>query len=479
DVATLAQEAGCPQAQAHVATEDFQRSLSACRAAAQVDYAGVARLKFPMLRVLFDWISARQGGHWTQFLAYRQAAGETFERHCLFLALRAHFAARHPAAPDWRQWPEGYRSPQGAGTREFAQAQATEVTFQAWLQYVADRQLQQAARAAAPLEVGLYRDLAVGADSSGAETWSNQRAVVRGAEVGAPPDIYNPQGQDWGLPPFNPLELKREAYRSFIELLRANMRHAGGLRIDHVMALQHLYWIPQGATPGQGAYVRYPLEDLIGVLALESHRNRCLVVGEDLGTVPAGFRERMSAAAILSYRVLAFEKDAEGFVPPERYPHLSLAVAGSHDLPTLRGWWRASDLDLKEELDLFPTPQLQREARQDRDADRRGVLEAFGQDARHEPLQPQEFVEAAHEYLAATASALVMVQIDDITGEETPVNVPTTSDQYPNWRRRLSLTLEQLQQHPGLQHLARRLKAVRGGQDNGGRCTDTHSAPGP
>src|SRR6202044_3969825 len=141
-----------------------------------------------------------------------------------------------------------------------------------------------------PMAVGLYRDLAVGADPSGAETWSNQQTVVMQARVGAPPDIYNPAGQDWGLPPFHPRALRSEGYRSFIELLRANMRHAGGLRIDHVMGLQHLFWVPAGKPPAEGAYVRYPMDDLIGILALESPRQRCLVVGEDLGTVPEGFR---------------------------------------------------------------------------------------------------------------------------------------------------------------------------------------------
>ena len=206
------------------------------------------------------------------------------------------------------------------------------------------------------MAVGLYRDLAVGADRAGAETWVNDAAVVSGAQVGAPPDIYNPAGQDWGLPPFHPRALREEAYRSFVELVRANMRHAGGLRIDHVMGLQHLYWVPQGQKPSEGAYVRYPLDDLVGILALESHRHRCLVVGEDLGTVPEGFRERMAEANILSYRVLFFEQDIEtgAFVPPQAYPALALAVVGSHDLPTLRGWWEGRDLDIKERLGLFP-----------------------------------------------------------------------------------------------------------------------------
>ena len=178
--------------------------------------------------------------------------------------------------PDWHQWPEEYRRPDSPETVTFAHEHADEVTFQAWLQFIADRQLLDCHEAASEMRVGLYRDLAIGASPGGAETWGNCAAVIDGVQVGAPPDIYNPPGQDWGLPPFDPRALRREAYRSFIELLRANMRHAGGLRIDHVMGLQQLYWIPRGRPPSEGAYVAYPLEDLLGILALESHRHRCL-----------------------------------------------------------------------------------------------------------------------------------------------------------------------------------------------------------
>jgi 4-alpha-glucanotransferase len=305
--------------------------------------------------------------------------------------------------------------------------------------------------------------LAVGADPSGAETWSNQQAVIVDAQVGAPPDIYNPTGQVWGLPPFHPMALKRQRYRSFIDLVRANMRHAGGLRIDHVMALQQLYWVPRGATAADGAFVRYPREDLIGILALESHRNHCLVVGEDLGTVPAGFRERMAQARILSYRVLFFEKEERGFVPPNRYPALSLAVAGSHDLPTLSAWMTASDLALKAKLKLFPSAKLKEEAQRERLYDRQKLLAAFrefglGSDS---AMPMDQFADAAHAFLASSTSAITMVQIDDITQETTPVNVPATSTEHPNWRRRLSMTLEDMADDPRFHALMRALNERR------------------
>ena len=466
DVAALPELAGCAEAQALVASAEFQERLGACRAAALLDYAGTAGLKLPVLRLLFAACRAdAEAGRWQAFEAFRRDRGAAFERGCTFLALRQHFAGLDQAQADWHAWPEEYRDPAAPAVGRFAQDHADLVAFHAWLQWVADTQLAYAAAAAKDMVVGLYRDLAVGADRSGAETWSNAGTVVADAQVGAPPDIYNPAGQDWGLPPFHPRALREEAYRSFVDLVRANMRHAGGLRIDHVMALQHLYWVPRGRPPQDGAYVSYPLDDLVGILALESQRHRCLVVGEDLGTVPEGFRERMAEARILSYRVLFFEKDVEGFLPPGRYPALALAVAGSHDLPTLRGWWEASDIALKEGLHLYPGADGAAEARQERARDRKQLLAAL----RAEGLLPEAgdvevdaLVRAAHSYLGRSRSALAIAQIDDITDEADPVNVPATSDERPNWRRRLSLTLEELGADRRLDALSETLAAGRG-----------------
>jgi 4-alpha-glucanotransferase len=321
DVTAVPELLECPDTRELIASEGFRAGLEACRAKPLVDYAAVTAIKLSVLEMLFDSCrTATDQARWQAFEAYRRERGEVLERNCLFLALREHFAGRDPAHADWHAWPEEYRDPASPAVTAFAAENRRRIDFLAWLQWVADTQLGAAAAAAAErgMAVGLYRDLAVGADRAGAETWADAAAVVSGAQVGAPPDIYNPAGQDWGLPPFHPRALREEGYRSFVELVRANMRHAGGLRIDHVMGLQHLYWVPQGQKPSAGAYVRYPMEDLLGILALESHRQRCLVVGEDLGTVPEGFRERMAAADILSYRVLFFEQDGStgDFLPP-------------------------------------------------------------------------------------------------------------------------------------------------------------------
>ena len=466
DVETLPEFADSPAAQALVANSDFQRRLAACRGASLVEYTAVAALKIEVLNRLFDEFWADLGSDRRQaFDTFRGERGAAFERSCLFQALRQHFAAQGPDMADWHGWPQPYQDPASPEVARFAQENAALVAFRVWMQWLADRQLAEAAAAASGMAVGLYRDLAVGADPSGAETWASQRAVVAGAQVGAPPDIYNTAGQDWGLPPFHPRALREEAYASFVELVRANMRHAGGLRIDHVMALQHLYWVPKGQSPANGAYVRYPLDDLVGILALESQRNQCLVVGEDLGTVPAGFRERMEAAAILSYRVLFFEKDETGFLPPESYPELALAVVGSHDLPTLRGWWEAADIGLRSRLRLIPDKAHAEEAREQRTDDRRQLVAALHSEGLLTPELAEDteaVVEAAHRFLARSRSGLAIAQIDDLTGEVDPVNVPTTSDEHPNWRRRLSLTIEELAQHPRFQAVTAIFAAERG-----------------
>jgi 4-alpha-glucanotransferase len=261
--------AGSAEVQQLVGSEAFRAKLEQARSATHVDYTAVADLKVQALRILFRRFSeTAPDDRRRAFEAFRRERGTSLERSSIFQVLRDHFAAKESSLADWHNWPEEYRNARSEAVRRFAEEHRDEVDFLIWLQWIADEQLRAAAETAseAGMAIRLYRDLAVGSDRAGAETWANPDAFLASAQVGAPPDIFNPAGQNWGLPPFHPNALRQEGYRSFVELIRANMRHAGGLRIDHVMGLQHLYCIPEGEDPAGGAYVAYPIDDLVGFL---------------------------------------------------------------------------------------------------------------------------------------------------------------------------------------------------------------------
>jgi 4-alpha-glucanotransferase len=470
DVMAVPEFAHCRRAQQLVRSADFQTALHRCRSAAMVDYANASALKIEILRLLFGAFGEGASGvRRDTFRRFRARHGDSLQSSSIFQALHRHFSSDDPTRADWRHWPKPFQDAASPAVRRFAVEHRDEVDFLVWLQFVADQQLESVADSCAKsgMATGLYRDLAVGCDRFGAEIWANPRAFMKGAEIGAPPDIFNPAGQHWGLPPLQPDVLRREAYRSFIRLIRANMRHAGGLRVDHVMGLHHLYCIPDGAAAARGAYVRYPLDDLVGILALESRRHCCLVVGEDLGTVPAGFRDKMAAANILSYRVLFFEQDDKTghFIPPGQYPRLAVAVAGNHDLATLRGWWQARDIDLKASLGLYPSDAEIGSQRRRRVRDREEIVKALrglGLLPPASEISAEQFTFAAHRFLACVASRLVVVQLDDMTGEVAPVNVPATSTEYPNWRRKYAEPIEALAFDDGLWRIAAILTTLRG-----------------
>lgn len=468
DVEAIPEFAGCEAALTLQKTPGFQERLNRARASAMVAYEDVAALKLPVLQAVFAHFEQHASeARKVAFQRFQDGCDELALVSCTYAALREYLLEQDIAFRDCGRWPAEWMHAEAPGVTAFEQDEAHRVRYQRWLQFVADEQLAAVKRACEGMKIGLYRDLAVGANPCGAEIWSNPEVMVRMAEVGAPPDILNTAGQNWVLPPFHPQKMKADGYRSFAALLRTNMRHAGGLRIDHAMALQRLYWIPRGGTPRDGGYVRYPLIDLIGVIALESHRNRCLVVGEDLGTVPPGFRQHMADAQILSYKVLLLEEETEGagYVKGSSYQRMALSTASNHDLPTLRGWWEEADVDLRERLGFLP-PDAARAARTKRNADREAMLEMFREDGllegRSWPLT-EEFVDAAHRFLARTRSVLMMVQIEDILEEREQVNLPASMpDQYPSWGRRVPETLNTLRNDPRLERVARITREERG-----------------
>lgn len=456
DVEAVPGFAACEAALRRVLEADFQARLQELRESRFVDYVGVASAKFEILRLLFDFALAHRDTCLTGFAAWREAQGESLERFVLYEALQAHFRASSNAW-GWPAWPVEYHDPASPAVAAFAREHAAAIDWHAWLQWLADVQLGTAAARARELgmAIGLYRDLAVGANPGGAEVWQRQDVFAAGANTGTPPDDLNLLGQDWGLPPFVPHRLRAAAYAPFVEVLRANMKHAGALRIDHVMGLSRLFWVPSDVPATEGAYVAYPFEDMLGLVVQESVRAGCLVIGEDLGTVPPGFRERLFDAGIFSYHPLIFERYDDGqFRLPADMPSQALVSAGTHDLPTLSGFWRGLDLEVRTQLRLFPSDGLRQRLVTERDWDRGRLLwaleregllpEGVGKDPAALPELPPAVITAVHAYLARSRAQLMAVQPEDVFGIEEQINLPgTLESQYPNWQRKLPLPIEE------------------------------------
>jgi len=459
----------CQQTAHLVQAPGFAEQLAAQRAKDWVDYSGVMQLKLPVLKTLFHWFIEHQ--HLvpelvSAFATFKQQGGDSLRQLALYDALHMHLIAKNPDAWGWPNWPEQYRSADSPEVKAFAEAHQDELEFFSYLQFCAQQQLaqvQQQAKAHGML-LGLYRDLAVGVSEASTEIWANPDLYCRNASVGAPPDILGPKGQNWGLPPMLPYQLFRQAYRPMIELFRANMQDSGALRIDHVMALLRLWWVPKGAqSAGEGAYLYYPIMDLLGILALESQRQQAVVIGEDLGTVPDGIFELLQQFGMYSYRIFFFEQAEDGgFISPAHYPVQAMAALTTHDMPTLIGFWHCSDLKLGLELGLY-TEQILPGLYQDRHQAKQQILDSLHG---HQAL-PADFERridsmgmsrtlsfAMQQHLAKGSCQLLCLQLEDWMEMTEPVNVPGTSDEYPNWRRKLSMTLEQLEAQPHInQHL--------------------------
>ncbi|MDQ6618140.1 MAG: malto-oligosyltrehalose synthase [Pseudomonadota bacterium] len=476
DVEAIADFAHCKEARTRVQSSEFQERLRELRAKGCVDYHGVAQAKREILRLLAGHFRAhhldRATARAASFRSFVLQGGEALERLAIFEALQEHLHERDANVWGWPVWPEAYRDHDAAMVGTFAKEHADRVDEALYLQWQADLQLQAVAERAHDLglDVGVYRDLAVSIDGGGAESWSNPQIYAM-ASVGAPPDIFSPQGQNWGLPPIIPAALRRSAYAPFIATLRANMRHAGALRIDHVMGLARLYWVPDGNSAAKGAYVRYPLDDLMAVLALESQRQHCLVVGEDLGTVPDEVRTALRDANVLSYRLLWFERQDDAFAPPGQYPAQALVAVTTHDLPTLAGWWLGRDIEARETRGLFADPGAASREHEQRARDRMALLEALTRAGIPTPewhpgapvpehAEP-ELARRIQEFLGSSPAQVMIVQLEDVVGVEEQVNLPGTTDSHPNWQMKLPVTLEHWMDDQRFEALTRTLRRVR------------------
>ncbi|HEX3539973.1 MAG TPA: 4-alpha-glucanotransferase [Acidimicrobiales bacterium] len=404
-----------------------------------IDRDEVWRLKSAALEELFDRFPGDAA-----FERYLADQGEALARYAVFCALCEEYGV------PWEKWPVEVRRPDAEGVASFAATPtgARRSRYHAWLQWLFDRQL-----AAAGETIGLVQDLAIGADAGGADGWTWQDCIALDARVGAPPDEFNPDGQNWGLPPFDPWRLRAQGYRPFIELARAGLRHAGGMRFDHVMGLFRLFWIPEGATPAEGAYVRYPAGDLLDILALESQRAQAFVVGEDLGTVEPSCRTELAERRVLSYRLLWFES-----TPPDggEWPRQALAAVTTHDLPTVAGVWTGADLAARQERGL-PTNTESERALRDK-------LRRWTDVRDDEPVE--EVIARVYRLLAAAPCALVAAALDDAVAVAERPNMPGTADEWPNWRIALPVPVEEIERRPLAASIAAALSG-RGGPPSG------------
>lgn len=448
-----------------------EAELRTARDGELIDYSAVADLKRRALRDLWGrWRDAACSVDAAPFEAFRREGGEALHRHALFEAISAHMvAAGHGAG--WTSWPEEYHRPENPAVAVFAASHADEVDFHAWLQWLADTQLGEAQRRAraAGMRIGLYLDLAVGEVPDGSAVWSDRGRYVGGATIGAPPDYFSAAGQEWGVVALSPLALAAEDHAPLLDLLEAVARHAGALRIDHVMALWQLFLIPHGLSPAAGAYVRYPVEDILARLSALSRERELIVVGEDLGYVPPGFQHVMYLAGILFYRIVYFQKDHDGhFLDADAYPIPAIACLSTHDLPTLRGWWAGHDIELRLSHGLIGEESAAEQARIREDERRQFVEMArragteIPDGAERAEEIPPGLLAGLHGFLAGTPSLLAGARLADLAGESLPTNLPGTSDAYPNWQRRLTITLEDLDRQPGFIEVAKAISARRG-----------------
>lgn len=435
-----------------VRRRSFQRTVESLRQSETVNYEGVAALKWPLLKTLYRIFAAAHLGRGTgrarAFQRFQDEQGQPLQRFALFQALQVHLTPRGAPPRTWREWPTEFQHPDSPAVQRFLRRHGDRIHLYSYLEWQCDEQLKhvQSAARRAGMPIGLYTDFAIGIDPNGADAWMFQEDFAHGASVGAPPDLFSPKGQSWDLAPPHPLRIAQSGYRLFVEGFRRNMRHSGLFRLDHAMGLFRLFWVPEGRTAADGAYVTYPSQDLLGILALESQRHRVIVVGEDLGTVTPEIRANLMRAGLLSYRLLLFEKSVTGtFLLPHQYPAQAMTAATTHDLPTLRGFWTGRDIELKEALGLYPDSTLIERDKTARHRDKQALLAAlkkahllpreYPSQATASPELDDTLSRAIYTFLARTPSRLLSVPLEDLLGDYETPNLPgAPADKYPVWR---------------------------------------------
>lgn len=462
DVEAVPELASCTETRAWLDRPPVRRRIASLRAAGEVDYDGVAALKWQAMRHLHRHFVDRDRDHDTPrgraYEAFRHGRGAVLDRLAIYQAADA-LLHEADGCTSWRTWPDALRDADPHALETFVRNHPELVDFHRYLQFETERQLAEAARSArtAGMALGLVHDLAIGSAPDGFDTWAFRHLFVDRVGLGCPPDPMSDEGQHWSLPPLHPRQLRNDDFRFWRAVLRSGMRHGGGLRIDHVLGLVRQFWIPDGVPASAGAYVQMPHDALFGLLALESHRSGAVIVGEDLGTVPEGMAERLEQWGVLSTRVLLFEQQDGAFKPSQEIGRRALVMATTHDLPTLAGWWLGGDLNLRMRLGLLDDDALAA-ARAHRQRDRHALLLRLAEeglvavDAATPPFG--EVALAIHTFLARTPAPLVAVWLEDLLGETRPVNLPGVGPaQFAGWRRRLATGIEQAFADPGARQM--------------------------
>ncbi len=477
DVTEVPNFKDCKPVKTLVNSHEFQQKLADLDSSEYIDYAQSAAAKYEVLELLYAHFNRNHISKETElaakFEAFKQEMGDSLYLFATFDALYEHFRKKDFNAFGWMDWPERYQDPQSEYVKKFQSRNRRRIDYFMYLQWLADRQMAKAAKNAKDqgMALGLYLDLAVGCDGGGAEVWADKHAFVAGVGVGAPPDPLNVMGQNWGLTPINPVALREQAYQPLISALRSNMRHAGALRIDHVFGLMRQYWVAPGLSATQGAYISFPLDDILRVIALESRRAQCVVVGEDLGTTPDGFGDLMAAAGLLSYKVLYFERWESGlFQRPEMYPEQSMVTVSTHDMPTLPGWWTERDLEWREKLGLYPQPQMAEQERHSREQSRHMLIDALvdadvlAHDSKPQTNPPEANLDltiGVQRFLARSGGRIQMIPLEDALSIHEQVNIPGTVDEHPNWLQRLPYTVDECWQQESLEKMAQAMREER------------------
>lgn len=461
DMSALPGVGKCGKLKKFTASKKFSSALNKLRAQEFINYERIASLKFEALGYAFEYFykndclaGTNAGRDFKNFAARGDGELDAF---ATYMAL----AEKMKGKLNWQDWPEKYKRPDGKAVADFKAKHKKRMLFYKYIQWIIEMQQAEIAKLAqdSGMSVGLYHDLAIGSSGGGSDDWAHQNVIAFDADVGAPPDGFNPKGQNWGFPPVMPGSLIENRYEFLIRTLRKNMKHAGAIRIDHALSIFRLYWIPRNLEASAGAYVRYPSEDILRIIALESMRNRTIVIAEDLGTVGDDIKERLMGFKMLSYRLLYFERNYPdpSFRQPEAYPSMALCAVTTHDLPTLAGYWQGRDIMLRNKLGLYKNAEAMKEELLDRENVRKLLIEVLNsKDIRiNEPDEmTEELCLAVYEYLSKAPCKLLSVSLDDITGSREQQNMPGVTKAYPSWTRKTLLTIDELKSTGIIQRLA-------------------------